>query len=39
MGRRADDRIDLFAVAARSAAGSAVERVCGLLRSGAEAEG
>ncbi len=37
MRRRADDRIDLYAAAARSVV-SAVNRVCGLLRSGAEGE-
>jgi hypothetical protein len=38
MGRRADDRIDLLAAAARFAAVSAGDRVCGLPRSGAEDE-
>jgi len=39
MDRRADDRNDLLAAAVRSAVGSAVDRVCGLLHSGAEGEG
>ncbi len=38
MRRRANDRNDLYAAAARSAVVSAVGRVCGLLRSGAEGE-
>jgi len=39
MGHRADDRNDLLAVAARSAVGFAVDRVCGLPRLGVEGEG
>ena len=39
MSRRADDRFDLLAAAARCTAGSAANRVGGLPRSAAEDEG